>query len=90
MYGYETWTISETKKTQLEATEMWFLRRMKKISRIKKITNENVSRRTQTERQLMKQMMKRQCSFLGHVPRKRGIEYQVVTGKVDGKRDGGR
>ena len=31
-----------------------------------------------------------QYSFLGHVLRKRGIEYEVVTGKVEGKRDRGR
>ena len=34
----------------------------------------------------MKQIVKRQCSFLGHVLRKTGIEYQVVTGKVEGKK----
>ena len=38
----------------------------------------------------MKQIVKRQCNFLGHVMRKRGIEYEVVTGKVEGKRDRGR
>ena len=63
LYGCETWTISEAMKKQLEAAEMWFLRRM---------------------------MMKRQCSFLGHIVRKGGIEYKVVTGKVQGKRDRGR
>ena len=85
MYGCETWTISETMKKQLEAAEMWFLRRMMKISLTKKINE-----RAQTERQIMKQIVKRHCSFLGHVLRKRGIEYQVVTGKVEGKRDRGR
>ena len=90
MYGCETWTISETMKKQLEAAEMWFLRRMMKISWTKKITNEEVLRRAQTERQIMKQIVKRQCSFLGHVLRKRGIECQVVTGKVEGNRDRGR
>ena len=74
MYGCETWTISEAMKKQLEAVEMWFLRRMK-ISWTKKITNESVLRRAQTERQSMKQIAKRQCSFLGHVLRKRRIEY---------------
>ena len=90
MYGCETWMINETMKKQLNAAEMWFLRRMMKISWIKMVTNENVLTRAQTERQLMKQIVKRQCSFFGHVLRKRGIEYQVITGKVEGKRDRGR
>ena len=90
MYGCETWTISQAMKKQLEAAEIWFLRRTMKISWIKEVTNKNALRRTQTERQLMKQIAKRQCSFLRHVLRKRGIEYQVATGKVEGKRDRGR
>ena len=52
--------------------------------------NEDVLRRAQTERQIMKQIVKRQCSFLGHVLRKRGIEYEVVTGKLEGKLEGKR
>ena len=68
---------------------MWFLRRMM-ISWMKKVTNKDVLRRPQTERQLMKQIVKRQCSFLGHIARKGSIEYQVVTGKVEGERDKGK
>ena len=89
-YGCEKWTISEAMKKQLEAAEMWFLRRMMKISWMKKVSIKDVLRRAQTERQLMKQMVKKQCSFLGHIVRKGGIEYQVVIGKVEGQRDRGR
>ena len=32
LYRCETWTISETMKERLRAVEMWFLRRMLKIS----------------------------------------------------------
>ena len=87
LYGCETWTISKGMKKQLEAAEMRFLRRMMKISWIKKVKIEDVVRRAQTERQLMKQIVKRQCSFLGHTVRKGGIECQVVTGTVEGKRE---
>ena len=90
MYRCETWTMSEAMKKQLEVAEMWFLRRMMKMSWTKKMTNENVLRRAQTERQLMKQVVKRHCRFLGHVLRKRGTKYQVVTGKVERKRVRGR
>ena len=59
MYGCETWTINEAMKKQLEAEEILFLRRMMKISWIKKVMNENLFIRAQTERQLMKQIVKR-------------------------------
>ena len=49
LYGCEKWTISEAMKKQLEAAEMWLLRRMMKISWIKEVTNEDVLRRAQTE-----------------------------------------
>ena len=57
---------------------------------MKKVTNEDALSRAQTERQLMKQIVKRQCSLLGHVIRKGGIEYKVTIGKEEGKRDRGR
>ena len=50
------------------------------ISWIKRVTNENVSRRAQTDRQAMKQIVKK------HALRKKGIEHQVVTGNVEGKK----
>ena len=77
------------KRSNEKAAEMWFLQRMMKISWMKMVTNKDVLGRVQTERQLMKQIVKRQCSFLGHIVRKGGIEYQVVTGIVEGKRDRG-
>ena len=37
LHGCETWTISEAMKKQLETAEMWFLRKMMKVSWIKKV-----------------------------------------------------
>ena len=77
MHGCETWTISEAMKKPLVVTEMRFPRRILKISCIKKVMNENELRRAQTERELMKQIVKRRCHFLGHENRKGSIECQV-------------
>ena len=83
MYGCETWTISEAMKKQREAAEMWFLQWMMKISWTNKVTNENVLRRVQTGRQLMKKIVKRQCSFLGHVLRTRTRKKRYTKTKTD-------
>ena len=40
LYGSETWTLTSDLMKQLEATEMWFLRRMLRISYKDKVTNE--------------------------------------------------
>lgn len=45
LYGAETWTLKQEDIIRLEACEMWFWRRMMKISWIERITNEEVPRR---------------------------------------------
>ena len=90
LYGSEAWTINKATKQRLHATEMWFLRRMMKISWTAKITNENVLKEANEKRRLITDLRKRQSKFIGHVLRKRKIEHLVTTGKILGKRDRGR
>ena len=89
-YGCECWTITKELQKRIEATEMWFLRRMLRISWTEHITNEEVLRRTGSGRRLMKMIRKRQMEFLGHVMRKDGLENLMVTGKIEGRRSRGR
>ena len=90
LYGSETWTVTSDLMKQLEATEMWFLRRMLRISYKDKVTNEEVLRRAKVDRTLMKDIVKRQMEFFGHVIRKEELENLVVTGFIEGKRARGR
>ena len=39
------------------------------------------------QKSLLKTIRKRQMEFLGHVCRRRGLEFLSLTGKVEGKRD---
>ena len=70
---------------QLEATEMWFLRRMLRISYKDRVTNEEVLRRANVDRTPMKDIVKKQMEFFGHVIRKKELENLVVTGFIDRK-----
>ena len=45
MYGCEAWTINNTIKKSIEATEMWFYRRILRIPWTAKQTNEEVLKR---------------------------------------------
>ena len=69
---------------------MWFIRRMLRISWTEKETNVNVLREGNVQRSLLKTIRKRQMEFLGHVCRRRGLEFLSLTGKVEGKRDRGK
>ena len=89
-YGCETWTISKALQKNLEAAEMWMWRRMLRISWTQKKTNEEVLHMAGLNREIMHSIRKRQMTFLGHIVREEGLEYDVLTGTVEGKRARGR
>ena len=60
-------TINVMYTKKIEAAEMWFIRRMLRISWTEKKTNVNVLREGNVQRSLLKTIRKRQMEFLGHV-----------------------
>ncbi len=90
LYGSECWTISSQMRMRLEATEMWFYRRMLKISWTEYKSNEEIMRMADAERNIMKTIGRRQLKFLGHVLRKEGLENLCLTGKIEGQRARGK
>ena len=90
LYECECWTISPTMQKKIEAAEMWFYRRMLRISWTEHVTNEEVLTRAGTKRELMMTIRQRQLRFLGHVMRKDELENVVLTGKIEGTRNRGR
>ena len=90
MYGYEAWTISKQAQKKLEAVEMWFLRRMMKISWIAKKSNDTVLKEAHTSRALVNKIRTRQTTFFGHVMRREKLEHLITTGMIEGKRSRGK
>jgi len=66
-------------KSQLEATEMWFLRRMLRVAWTDKVSNE-VLQRDNTSRNLLKVIVNRQVRFVGQIMRKSQLE--AIEGKT--------
>jgi len=89
-YGCECWTISKEMEKRLNALEMWFLRRIFRISWTEKKTNKEVLRLAKYKPSLLKAIKKRQLEFFGHVNRRNGIEKLMLCGKINGTRDRGR
>jgi len=89
-YGSEAWTINNATSNIIDAAEMWFLRRMQKISYVDRVTNEEVLRRADVHRALGQNIRKGQATFFGHVMRKEALENIVTAGKIEGKRGRGR
>lgn len=90
MYGCEAWTLNNQMKKKVEATEMWFYRRMLRISWTDRKTNVEVLKEADTKRLLINKIRKRQAQFFGHFMRKESLEHRVTTAKIDGKRSRGR
>ena len=65
LYASECWTLSAAMIKRLEAVEMWFYRRILRISYTKHITNEEVLNRMATTRKLINTVRSRQMSFFG-------------------------
>ena len=63
---------------------------MKRISWIKKISNERVLEMVEMQRCLIPAIRQRQLSFVGHIVRKAGIEKLVMEGKIEGRKQRGR
>ena len=86
LYGSESRTLSSSTTKNIEAAEMWFYRRMLRISYTAHETNDSVLQRVGQERQLLKIIQARQVSFTGHVIRKGELEELCLAGKVPGKK----
>ena len=89
-YGCEAWTVNKKIQSELEATEMWFLRRMMKIPWTAKKTNAEVLIDAGVKRSILSNIRGRQSRFLGHVLRRTQLEHLITTGKIKGRRDRGR
>ena len=90
LYGCESWTITAETRRNIEAAEMWFFRRMLRISYMERITNEEVLNRVHQKRQLYRTILDRQAKFLGHSIRKGKLENLVLQGRIQGRRARGR
>ena len=68
---------------------MWMYRMMMRISLSPHMSNEEVLRKAEADKSLIKNIRKRQPEFLGHILRKDGKENLCTTGFVHGKRSRG-
>ena len=81
----ETWTLTQTDRRRLEAFEVWTWRRMEKISWLDKVTNEEVLRRVNKDRQILNSVWQRKHRCIGRVLRHAGLLHEITEGRMKGK-----
>src|SRR5215469_10250829 len=83
LYGCESWTLRKIDVNRIQAAEMWFCRRLLRVSWIERISNEIILERMISSREIMKQIRQKQLRFLGHILRKQKLESRVLTGATE-------
>jgi len=63
---------------------------MEKISWLDKVTNEEVLRRINEDRQILNSICQRKHPWISHVLRHNGLLHEIIEGRMKGKRTTGR
>lgn len=68
-YGAEVWDLSQVNRKKLLSTEMDFLRRSCRRSRLERVRNEVIKRNMNIERDITDEIEKKQLTWFGHTKR---------------------
>ncbi|GFR88009.1 endonuclease-reverse transcriptase [Elysia marginata] len=92
LYGCETWTMRKADELKIEAAEMWFFRRLLRVSWKDRRTNGNVLAEKGTGRTLLSLVKERRLKYIGHAERntKTDLMKTIFEGKTEAKRERGR
>merc|ERR1711860_260475 len=88
-YGSEAWSLSKVLEQKIEAVEMWCYRWMANISWKDKVTNENVMKKLDMKRNLLKDVQKRKLRYYGHVKLKNNFLTTAMEGRMRGMKPRG-
>jgi len=81
IYIYTIWALDQK---HLESFEMWCWRRMEKISWIDRVRNE-VLLGVKEQRNILHEISKRKCKWIGHILRRNCLLQRVIEGKIKGE-----
>lgn len=90
-YGCETWVLNDRQKSKIQATEMKYLRRVKGVTKLDRIKNQDIRDELETE-SIMDFIKKRQLGWWGHLQRKDNTSTmkKIWQCKTETKRRRGR
>ena len=90
-YGHESWIMTERVRSQVQASEMRFLRRIQGVTMFDKVRSLEIRKSLQVEPLLLR-IERSQLRWFGHVSRmpQERLPKQVLLEKVKGERPVGR
>ena len=91
MYGCENWTIKKAEHQKIDAFELWYWRRLLRVSWTARKPNQSILKEISPEYSLQGLMLKLKLQSLGHLMQRiDSLEKTLMLGKIEGRRRRGR
>ena len=82
MYGGESWTVKKTEHWRIDAFELWFWRRLLRVSWITRRSNQSILKEINPEYSLERLMLKLKLQYFGHMmQRADSLEKTLIGGR---------
>ena len=91
MYGCESWTIKKAERRRIDAFELWYWRRLLRVSWTARRSNQSILKEISPGCSLERLMLKLKLQYFGHLMWKAdSLEKTLILGKIEGRRRRGR
>ena len=90
-YGCESWTIKKAEHQRIDAFELWFWRRLLRVSWTARISTQLILKEISPEYSLEGLMLKLKLQYFGHLMRRvDSLEKTLMLGGIGGRRRRGQ
>jgi len=87
IYGCESWTTKKAECCRIDAFELWFWRRLLRVSWTARRSNQSILKEINPEYSLKGLMLKLKLQYFGHLMRRAdSLEKTLMLGKIEGRR----
>ena len=91
IYRCESWTIKKAERQRIDAFELWYRRRLLRVPRIARRSNQSILKEISPECSLGGLMLKLKLQYFGHLmQRSDSLEKTLMLGKIEGRRRRGQ
>ena len=91
MYGCESWTIKKAECQRIDAFELWYWRRLLRVSWTARRSNWSTLKEINLKYLLEGLMLKLKLQYFGHLMRRAySLEKTVMLGEIEGRRRRGQ
>ena len=91
MYGCESWTVKKAEHRRINASELWYWRRLLRVPWIARRSNKSILKEISFWCSLEGMMLKLKLQYFGHFMRRVDLlEKTLMLGGIGGRRKRGR